>query len=72
MVNIAGGTWNVWEGNIGWNVVSYVRTSPANSVSFPVSAFYSDMVARGYAQTSWYLTSVQPASSHGWAVRAWR
>jgi hypothetical protein len=58
-VNIAGGTWNVWEGNIGWNVVSYVRTSPTNSVSFPISAFYNDMVARGYAQTSWYLTSVQ-------------
>ena len=58
-VNIAGGTWNVWEGNIGWNVVSYVRTSPTNSVSFPIGTFYHDMVSRGYAQTSWYLTSVQ-------------
>jgi hypothetical protein len=58
-VSIAGGTWTVWEGNIGWNVVSYVRTAPTGSVSFAVNDFYADMVHRGYAQTSWYLTSVQ-------------
>ncbi|MBP2707843.1 cellulose binding domain-containing protein [Microbispora sp. RL4-1S] len=58
-VNLAGGTWDVWEGNIGWNVISYVRTSPTNSISFPVRTFYDDAVNRGYAQRSWYLTSVQ-------------
>ncbi|GAA3801349.1 hypothetical protein GCM10022226_21310 [Sphaerisporangium flaviroseum] len=58
-VSLAGGTWDVWFGNIGWNVVSYVRTSPTSSISFPVSTFYSDMVSRGYAQNSWYITSVQ-------------
>ncbi len=58
-VSIAGGTWTVWEGNIGWNVVSYVRTSAAGSVSFAVKDFYNDMLSRGYAQNSWYLTSVQ-------------
>jgi cellulase/cellobiase CelA1 len=58
-VNIAGGTWDVWFGNTGWNVVSYVRTSPTNSISFAVRDFYNDMVNRGYAQRSWYLTSVQ-------------
>ena len=26
-VSMAGATWDIWEGNIGWNVVSYVRTS---------------------------------------------
>jgi hypothetical protein len=42
-VNIAGGTWTVWAGNIGWNVVSYVRTSATGSISFAVRDFYSDM-----------------------------
>ncbi|GII80353.1 glycosyl hydrolase family 5 [Sphaerisporangium rufum] len=58
-VNLAGGTWDVWFGNVGWNVVSYVRTSATNSISFNVGTFYSDMVNRGYAQNSWYITSVQ-------------
>lgn len=57
--NIAGGTWDVWEGNIGWNVISYVRTSPTNSINFAVHSFFDDAVNRGYAQRSWYLTSVQ-------------
>lgn len=58
-VNIAGSSWEVWFGNIGWNVISYVRTSPTNSLSFSVNAFYSDAVNRGYAQRAWYLTSIQ-------------
>jgi endoglucanase len=58
-VSIAGGTWTVWEGNIGWNVVSYVRTAATGSITFAVKDFYNDMVGRGYAQNSWYLTSVQ-------------
>ncbi len=53
------GTWQVWFGNIGWNVISYVRTSAASSIDFAVNTFYSDAVSRGYAQRSWYLTSVQ-------------
>ncbi|WP_084959628.1 GH12 family glycosyl hydrolase domain-containing protein [Thermoactinospora rubra] len=58
-VNLAGATWQVWFGNIGWNVISYVRTSPATSIDFTVDTFYADVVARGYGQRSWYLTSVQ-------------
>jgi Glycosyl hydrolase family 12/Cellulose binding domain len=57
--HLAGADWDVWFGNIGWNVVSYVRSTPATSISTPVSAFYGDAVQRGYAQTSWYLTSIQ-------------
>ncbi|MCP2328611.1 hypothetical protein HDA40_007118 [Hamadaea flava] len=56
---INGATWNVWEGNIGWNVVSYVRQSATGSMNFTVNDFYSDAVSRGYAQRSWYLTSIQ-------------
>ncbi|MFC7387956.1 GH12 family glycosyl hydrolase domain-containing protein [Sphaerisporangium rhizosphaerae] len=58
-VNLAGGTWDVWYGNSGWNVISYVRTSPTSSISFNVSTFYNDMLSRGYVQNSWYMTSVQ-------------
>ena len=57
--NLLGATWNVWFGNIGWNVVSYVRTSATTSLNFAVDTFYSDAISRGYAQRSWYLTSVQ-------------
>ncbi|MEW9549905.1 cellulose binding domain-containing protein [Nonomuraea sp. NPDC050783] len=58
-VNLAGGTWQVWYGNIGWNVISYVRTSPTSSIDFTINTFYADAISRGYAQRSWYLTSVQ-------------
>jgi hypothetical protein len=58
-VDIAGATWDVWYDNYGWNVVSYVRRTPTSSLNFTVAAFYRDMLARGYAQNSWYLTSVQ-------------
>lgn len=58
-VTLAGGTWEVWFGNAGWNVISYLRTSPTTAVDFAVDTFYRDAVARGFAQRSWYLTSVQ-------------
>ncbi|MEO3809025.1 cellulose binding domain-containing protein [Sphaerisporangium sp. B11E5] len=58
-VNLAGGSWDVWFGNIGWNVISYVRTSATSSIDFNVATFWNDVVSRGYGQTSWYLTSVQ-------------
>lgn len=58
-VNLAGGTWDVWYGNSSWKVVSYVRTTPTSSINFAVRDFFDDMVARGYGQRSWYLTSVQ-------------
>jgi cellulase/cellobiase CelA1 len=57
--NLAGATWDVWFGNIGWNVVSYVRTSATTSLDFTINDFYSDAINRGHAQRAWYLTSVQ-------------
>ncbi len=57
--NIAGATWDVWFGNSGWNVISYVRQATTNSISFNVSSFWNDIVSRGYGQNSWYMTSVQ-------------
>jgi len=64
-VNLAGGTWQVWFGNVGWNVVTYRRTSATTSLNFAVNTFYNDAVSRGFAQSSWYMTSVQ-AGSEPW------
>lgn len=58
-VSLAGATWEVWYGNIGWNVVSYVRQSGTESFRGDLRAFVDDAARRGHVQTSWYLTSVQ-------------
>ncbi|MEV0570013.1 cellulose binding domain-containing protein [Dactylosporangium sp. NPDC050588] len=58
--SIAGRTWEVWQGNNGGNdVVSYVAPSPISSWSFDAKAFINDVISRGKATTSWYLTSMQ-------------
>jgi endoglucanase len=62
--DLAGATWDVWEGRqdgggIGWNVISYVRQQPATSLDVHVQDFTADAAGRGYVDSSWYLTSVQ-------------
>jgi hypothetical protein len=56
---INGATWNVWFGNTGWNVISYVRTSATTALNFTVNDFYTDAINRGFAQRAWFLTSIQ-------------
>lgn len=56
---IGGRTWEVWRGNIGWNVISYVAPSPIASWSFSVLEFIADVRSRGAITNSWYLTSIQ-------------
>jgi hypothetical protein len=56
---LAGATWDVWIGNPGWNVISYVRQQTTNSLDIDVAEFTADAVSRGQVATSWYLTSVQ-------------
>ncbi|NBM15160.1 GH12 family glycosyl hydrolase domain-containing protein [Streptomyces sp. GC420] len=57
---VAGRTWEVWTGNNGANdVISFVAPSAIASWSFDVMDFVDETVARGMAQPSWYLTSVQ-------------
>ncbi len=59
-VTIEGAAWDVWVGNIGWNVISYVRQQPTNDLSnFSVKAFVDDAVGRGQIDRDWYMTSVQ-------------
>jgi cellulose 1,4-beta-cellobiosidase len=56
---ISGASWDVWFGNSGWNVISYVRTQPATSASVDLKAFTNDSVARGYIQRAWYLIAIE-------------
>lgn len=59
---IAGATWDVWVGNIGWNVISFVRTTGTSAVrdlDLDLTAFTREAVRRGQISPSWYLTSVQ-------------
>ena len=59
-INIGGRSWEVWTGNNGSNnVASYVATSTMNNWSFSVLDFINDTKNRGYANNSWYLTSIQ-------------
>ncbi|MFE0459199.1 RICIN domain-containing protein [Kitasatospora sp. NPDC058965] len=62
-VSLEGAAWDVWYGRQGsspaWNTVSYVRQQPTNALTVDLKDFTNDSAARGYLQTSWYLTSVQ-------------
>ncbi len=58
-VNIAGTSWDLYRGNIGWNVFSFVRTSNTQSVTFNIRDFLDNLVNRGWVSSSKYLTSVQ-------------
>jgi hypothetical protein len=57
---VGGRTWEVWTGSNGSNdVISFVAPSAISSWSFDVMDFVDQTVARGMAQSNWYLTSVQ-------------
>ncbi|MFV0131998.1 GH12 family glycosyl hydrolase domain-containing protein [Streptomyces sp. HMX87] len=57
---VGGRTWEVWTGSNGSNdVISFVAPSAIASWSFDVMDFVDQTVARGMAQSNWYLTSVQ-------------
>ncbi|SFK56980.1 GH12 family glycosyl hydrolase domain-containing protein [Streptomyces pini] len=58
--NVGGRSWEVWTGSNGSNdVISFIAPSAVRSMSFDVMDFVDETVARGMAQRSWYLTSVQ-------------
>jgi endoglucanase len=58
-VRLEHGTWDVWFGDVGWNVVTYVRTAPQHRAHLDLGAFTTDAVRRGHVEEAWYLTSVQ-------------
>ncbi|MBB2947967.1 cell division septation protein DedD [Actinoplanes lutulentus] len=58
-VTIAGTTWDLYKGNIGWEVYSFVRTSNTSSASLNLTDFTNDLAARGWLAKTKYLSSVQ-------------
>lgn len=58
-LNIAGSTWNLHRGNIGWNVWSFIRTGNSGSGSFNIKAFTDYLRANQGMSSAKYLTSVQ-------------
>ncbi|WP_336210958.1 GH12 family glycosyl hydrolase domain-containing protein [Nonomuraea sp. LPB2021202275-12-8] len=58
-VTIGGATWDLYRGNIGWEVYSFVRTSNTGSVNLNLRDFLNDLTSRGWLANSKYLTSVQ-------------
>jgi hypothetical protein len=58
---IDGTTWEVWTGRqSSWNIVSYVRETPVNSVSnLNLLPFFADAVSRGSMEPSWWLIDVE-------------
>jgi hypothetical protein len=58
-VTLVGADWDVFSGNIGWNVISYVRQQPATSFDASVIPFEADAQSRKLIDPAWFLTSVQ-------------
>lgn len=54
------GTWDVWEGNVGWPVWSFVRDSQVNSFSGNLQPFiYYVAYTRGWLNQSWYELNIE-------------
>ncbi|GIF15454.1 GH12 family glycosyl hydrolase domain-containing protein [Actinoplanes teichomyceticus] len=58
-VIVGGTTWDLYKGNIGWNVYSFVRTSNTTSADLNLTDFTNDLAGRGWLDKTKYLSSVQ-------------
>ncbi|WP_187414755.1 GH12 family glycosyl hydrolase domain-containing protein [Nonomuraea sp. PA05] len=58
-VTLGGTNWDLYRGNIGWEVYSFVRTGNTSSVNLNLRDFLNHLVSRGWLASSKYLTSVQ-------------
>ncbi len=55
-----GAGWDVFEGNTGWDVVSFVRQSPTRSVTdLDLGSFVAESVRLGATEQGSWITSVQ-------------
>lgn len=66
-VTVAGTSWDLYEGNIGWQVHSFVRTGNTTSASLNLSDFANALVSRGYISNSKYLSGIEAGTEvfHG-------
>ncbi|MFI5495014.1 hypothetical protein [Actinoplanes sp. NPDC051859] len=58
-VTIAGTTWDLYRGDIGWNVFSFVRTGNTTSADLDLTRFTDDLTARGWLPRTKYLSGIQ-------------
>ncbi len=58
-VNVAGASWDLYEGDIGWKVHSFVRTSNTTSANLNLADFSNVLVGRGYISSSKYLSGIE-------------
>jgi len=58
-VTIGGTKWDLYRGEIGWNVFSFVRASNTSTADLNLTDFTDDLAGRGWLQRTKYLSSVQ-------------
>ncbi|KUL27316.1 GH12 family glycosyl hydrolase domain-containing protein [Actinoplanes awajinensis] len=58
-VTLGGATWDLYKGNIGWDVYSFVRTANTTSADLNLTDFTTDLAGRGWLDKTKYLSSVQ-------------
>ncbi len=58
-VQIDGAEWELWFGDIGWKVFSFVRTENTTSWRVDVKAFIDHLVAKGLMPATKQLSSIQ-------------
>lgn len=58
-VQLAGATWDLYQGNIGWEVYSFVRTSNTTSANFNLRDFLDHLRSNRGLNSAKYLTSVE-------------
>ncbi|MBA2395033.1 MAG: RICIN domain-containing protein [Ktedonobacteraceae bacterium] len=57
-VTLGGTSWDLYEGNIGWEVHSFVRTTNTTSQTLDLKDFLNYLVSRGLSSSK-YLSSVE-------------
>jgi hypothetical protein len=59
-VTVDGTSWDLWEGNVGWEVHSFVSTSNnINGQTLNLMDFYNALISSGRLSSSKYLLSVE-------------
>ncbi|MGW0735252.1 GH12 family glycosyl hydrolase domain-containing protein [Streptomyces sp. NPDC002851] len=58
-VSLGGASWDLYEGDIGWKVHSFVRTENTTSTALDLDDFLAELVRRGLLSDAKYLTGVE-------------
>jgi hypothetical protein len=58
-VSIGGNIYNIWYNSDNGNTVSYVLSTPSNTISTDLNPMIENAISRGYMPESWYLLDVE-------------